>query len=188
MSKKTDIVQNFLSMVEEREKLLKKTKDKKISLSLVLGFILLIVFAVFSITTNTPLFPGNTLKKQGFDIKKLQVAVEQNNVELQNLKKNLMENKSPSFNYLNSEIISMKEKNQYLYTTILKNPDTAITPIILRNEQDNINEKIDNLQKRVDTTNNWLIGIFTTLIVGLIIFIAKQVWDNIFSNKKSIKE
>lgn len=187
MAKKNDVYEDFLKTVEERQKLIRKEKNKKVSISIIMLCISLLTFAAFSINSNIPLFPGVAIKKQKSIVQNLEKKVIDNENKINDINKYLDNNKTPSFVYLNSKIISLEQKNQYLYDTILENPDTAITPILLRKEQDNINEKIDDLRKRVDKTNSWLAGIFGTLVISMVLFAVKQIWESL-SKKNTIKE
>lgn len=175
-------------MVEERERLTKKVKDKKILISMLGAFASLIVLLIISFASNVPLFPGIELKKQNSSVKEMESRLNQIEADIVDIKKSLSVNQSPSYNYLSSRIGTIEQKNQYLYDTILKDPNTAITPIILEKEQVNINQRITDLRVQVDKTNTWLLGIFGTLLVSLLISIGKLMWESFNPKKNIIKE
>jgi predicted PurR-regulated permease PerM len=187
MAKRNEIYDDFLKMIEERERLSQKYRSRRSIAQLITQLVIFIALVTLLIILKTPLLKNSDIKKQSLSLSELQEKIKNDEKRILNLEKSFTENKNNSYVYLNSKITSIEQKNQYLYDTILKDPDAAITPVLLRKEQENINRKIDDLRGRVDTTNNWLAGILGTLIVSLLIFMIKQIWESFFS-KKNIME
>lgn len=192
MAKKNDIYLDFLKTVEEREKVSQKSRNKRALISLVLIFISIVVFISFSIFSNTSLysllFPSIIVNNQNIIIDSLQQKITEQDAKISDLEKSFSKSSNPSFVYLNSKLISIENRNNYLYETILRDPTTAITPILLKKEQENINEKIDDLKKRVDSTNGWLFSILATIVLTLVGFLGKQILGSFFSKKDILKE
>lgn len=181
MAKKIDYYEDFLRTEEIREKISQKEKLNKITYSL--GLLILTLLATFLISIKSSSLPDFFANKQNKDTKEINLRVDKLTSELENISNSLKDNKDSSFVYLNSKIQNLEQKNSYLYETILENPDSAITPKILREEQINLDGKINDLRSQISKTNSLLSNILTALIIGILGFIAKQIWDAYFRKK-----
>lgn len=187
MAKKIDYYQDFLKTIEIREKEIDKNKRKKLFLTVATLFTYLIAVTLFSLQNkdlNLLSFFNNKDKIK--TITELDQRIGMVESKFDNL--GIATSTNPSYAILASKIIAIENKNSYLYQTILSNPDSAITPKLLREEQDNVNEKVADLKSQVEKTNNLLSGIFITILLAILGYIVKQIWEAYFSKHKAIKE
>ncbi|MDP2693078.1 MAG: hypothetical protein Q8O88_05575 [bacterium] len=185
MTKKIDYYEDFLRTVEIREKDARKRRQKKLIFSTSILVVYLLVGGLFLVQSKNISILSFFRTDKDQPIKELDARLKNLEIKINNLK-NPSQNNS-SLNSLNSRIIAIEQKNSYLYETILLNPDSAITPKILREEQLNINEKIQDLKSQVDKTNTLLSGIFITLLIAIGGYIVKQIWGT-FSRRDIAKE
>ncbi|MEK7650531.1 MAG: hypothetical protein AAB364_01510 [Patescibacteria group bacterium] len=188
MSKKIDYYEDFLRVIGERDRIIRENKNKQLVFSLIASIISILALAFFSTSSGVSLFLSPVFKSEDPATQELATKVDRLQIDITNIKKLFNNTNVPSFNYLNSKLVSIEQKNEYLYNTILENPDNAITPIILRKEQNNLDQKIEDLRNRVDTTNSWLFGIIATLVVAIILFLGKQILTYFSKEKNSIRE
>ncbi|MES2416112.1 MAG: hypothetical protein V4504_00195 [Patescibacteria group bacterium] len=186
MNKKIDYYENFLKNIEFQEKIIQRKNSYKIVFSIAMLLITILALSA-SVIKGSP-FSEIFLNKQDKQIIDINNRVEKINTNVENLSSSLVNNKDLSFVYLNSKIQEIQQKNSYLYETILANPDSAITPKILKQEQDTINDKIIDLKAQINKTNSLLSTILVALLVGIICFIGKQVWETYFSKKNLLKQ
>ncbi len=180
MTKKIDYFEDFLKTVEAKKVDIEKAKSKKQRFYIPLLAVYLAVLSIgFTQIDDLELFSSSTGTSK--NISKLESRIEEIETDIKSLNTAFTESTNPSYVYLNTQLQDIKEKNSYLYQTILENPDTAITPKILSREQENINEKIEELKSRVDRTNTILWLIFIALVVAILGFIGKQIWNVYFS-------
>lgn len=188
MTKKIDYYQDFLKTLEIREKEIKSRKQKKLALSFIVLVFYFLALGLFFFQVNgfsfLSIFNGN----QNNDLISINSKVSELENRIDSLSDSFSKSTNPSFVYLNSKIIDIESKNSYLYDTILINPDSAITPKILREEQTNLTERVQDLKSQVDKTNDLLSGIFITILLAIIGYIVKQIWGAFISKKSEAKE
>lgn len=181
---KNSYYDDFRKTLEVQDQNIRKEKTKAILSSFVF-LIVVLLSGIFLIKDPSLLkiFPD----KEQSQMVELSSRVDKLNGDLEKISSALNAQKNPSYIYLDSRVQNLEEKNSYLYQTILKDPDSAITPKILQNEQDSINEKITDLKAQVTKTNSQLSTIFITLVLGIICYIGRQIWETYFSKKTLLK-
>lgn len=186
MALKNDEYQSFLKVIEIQNRKLQDKNTKRLISAL-------LVFVIYVLFVSVYLIQGNVLSLfPSFD-RRDNEKFEQLNFQLEKIETRLngLENATSTdlSNYnLDTRIANIEEKNSYLYKTILDDPDSAITPKILREEQENLNEKFQDLKKQVSATNNILSGILVTLLLAILGYIAKQAWGALVSKRNTLKE
>jgi uncharacterized integral membrane protein len=188
MVKKIDYYQDFLKSLEARSEALKAKKQKKLAITFIILLVYLLILGLFFAQNKNFTFLSFFDNPQDKKIIELESKIETMNVKLATLSDTVSSKDNPSFNYLNSKISKIESQNSYLYDTILSSPDSAITPKILREEQENLTGKFNDMKDQVSRTNTLLSGIFITLLLAIITYIVNQVWGSFVSRKNSIKE
>ncbi len=189
MAKKNDVYEDFLKTIEERERIIQEQRMTSLlaaSLTIVISALGFLLYNHYAANQLFPIafFTGS----ESQSISTLRKNIDTNTDKINKLEQKISSSSKSSNIELESRVAAIELKNSYLYQTILKDPDTAITPILLRKEQDTINRRIDELQAQVERTNNWLEGILGTILVSALLFFARQIYNFYFSKKDLLKE
>lgn len=173
MVKQVDIYEDFLKANEVKLSEQRRKTQKKLVVYLSVLIIYIFIFAFFFLQGGVVglwLFPiGKSDQIQDITTRMSKLEERFNILLDPNHSDVVLKN-------LNEKIAAIEKKNSYLYDTILVSPETAITPKILREEQDHLNEKIAELKTQISNTNSLLTTIFVAIFLAIVGFIAKEIW------------
>lgn len=187
--KKLNYYEDYLQAAKLREEFLIKKNQENRLFQTSLFIFTVILFSAFFLKTNLanpliskiigPVSSTSEIEKLNTRI----LALEEENRILKH-----STTSATSLDILSERISKIEEKNSYLYSTILSDANTAITPKIIRAEQDAINDRVEKLSKETETVSGYIFTFIILLAVAILGYIAKDAIEAWRAKNKIIKE